>query len=524
MRKIVKILLIILFIIFILGITISCAKLTVNVDTEVEDMLAELNPPNNGYLTGISNVIRDGNDYLYCTQRDVYIYDYAQYKIANRVTYPGDGSDDGYARAYVIAADGYDKSDGDPEGLPTPTDERQWAWYYYEDHPDAKNEPNDLIKIADAYQEYKMRPFVLEVKPDSAANTTINGNKIIYGPIKINYSYGKGEGSSKSDQWGGFSYAIFDESGSNISRTEKAQLCKLTSNSTYQSISSNGDSNGYYKVDTGDYINEDLYVVINNDQTIKSCMLKLQGNTVDYTATAYNLEAEVNLSKDGISICDPCRNKMTTDYERAIGNKNLIVVYDGKYYKYNREGTPEDSKSTSVQKHEIVDLGGIQIETSIDSDEIVGSAVTKYKTASGTYTESRSEAKDSFRSKLQDGIDEDGETEYWCSCHTWYSSNPDSLLERHMQSATFKKYSVVTYYFTEWSGCGRVVDDGKSVWTCGDPYSAGKRVSQGLLLVDGSESTRTIAAEKELSIQFESVRNIKVTKVWVDSERGGRSK
>lgn len=180
MKKIIKIFTLILFILLVFGITTSNAAYTINSRTDAGTMLSQLNSGNK--LTGISNTVRKENPYLYCRQHGTTITASAQYTFANstnessKVVYPGSDAN-GYAKAYILAAPGYDKNT-----------ERQLAWWKITGQLKASETIPDLYYIAMTYQDFKKDEKDITVDK-SSAQTSVSESNIVYGPIKIQYSY-----------------------------------------------------------------------------------------------------------------------------------------------------------------------------------------------------------------------------------------------------------------------------------------------------------------------------------------------
>lgn len=310
MKKIIKISLLILFIIFVLGITTSYADdfitYIVGESTTASTMLDELKQEHK--LTGISTQVRDNNPFLYCDFKSAALYKDAYYdKIEKSETYPQDDSINGHAKAYILAAPGYVKNDGDHENL-SPNDERQWAWYWIQGQleEDEKNQISDLYNIAIAYQNYKTTEKEVILTEGTSAKTFSNGNNTVYGPIQVEYSYGKASSGSHSDEWGGFNYAFFDENGNNIS--DKVKLCTLSDGEYNEVTSAKIESTGYYKVRTIDYNQKDLYFVT-SDKTITKINIKMQSNTVTYTAKVYEIDGWKYVPASGVDYCQDCKSK-----------------------------------------------------------------------------------------------------------------------------------------------------------------------------------------------------------------------
>lgn len=333
MKKFIKISLLVLFIIFVFGITTSKAY-TVGEETKAAKMLEELRKEN-GEITGIWDKVREKNEHLYCEQPGVYTWQQARYKLQKKepTTYPDADNQNGYAKAYILAAPGYPeyiKSDDDWQNM-TMDDERQWAWYVVNKFISLEGNANDLYKIAMKYQEYRKLENQLIEKNGNAvtltegpdAKTFSRGENTVYGPIRIEYLYTKVSSGSHFDEWGGFNYAFFDESDNSIS--DKVKLCILSENDEYTEITSTPiSSSEYYKVSTAEYNTEDLYIVT-NDKTITKINIKIQSNSKNYKANVYQLKADkVVLANGDIDYCEDCKKK--NNYINYLGN---LYIYKG---------------------------------------------------------------------------------------------------------------------------------------------------------------------------------------------------
>ena len=351
MKKIIKIFVLILLILFVFGITTSRAEtysygsansslknwnastFTVTKDTTPSEMISALQSGQN--LKSISNKVRDQSAYLYCRERNWYLSSGGRYELAgNPTTFDTQTAYDitnEYAKAYILAAPGYVKNDTSYGDINS-KDERQYAWYCINN--ESSGGSNDLYTIAVAYQNYKLNEEKdVVVTVDNEAKTSIVGDNVIYGPIKVEYSYKKAAGKDKSDEWGGFNYAFFDGNNTNIS--DKVQLCTL-SNGTYtpitsSKIASDDDTNGFYKVRETTYNNVNLYVVT-NDKTISSVSIKIQENTVDYSATVYPIRGEYYRESDQPHYCATCQTALdgaVTTYADAVAGGTGTIVKKG---------------------------------------------------------------------------------------------------------------------------------------------------------------------------------------------------
>lgn len=346
MKKIIKVLSFVLFIIFVLGITTSNAAYTVNSETTSKTMLEQLNAGNP--LTGISNAVRDSNESLFCTNRYIAQVDSAKYAIVSSVSYPSVDKTSGYARAYILAVDSSKFS----------KEEKQNAWWYLNGQSSTSN---DLVTVANAYQNYinNEKTDVEFILNKDEVSTKVENSKIIYGPVQIKYSYKKGQGASKFDEWGGFNYAIFDSKGNNIS--SKVELCELNNN-VYQKIQTTKNAEGFYEVRTADYNMKELYIVT-EDKKIETVTIKIQENEVNYTANVYNLEGKYE-SDGGIVLCDTCKNNKVDDGRIAVLDTTKLFVYNNAIYKYNNTSTSYKYNSSYIYKN-LIKLEGVSEEVKL---------------------------------------------------------------------------------------------------------------------------------------------------------------
>lgn len=336
MKKSIKIFILVIFMILFLGITTSNAAYTVNSSTTSKTMLEQLKAGNP--LTGISNAVRDSNESLFCTNRYIAQVNTANYAIASSVSYPTVDKTTGYARAYILAVDSSKFS----------KEEKQNAWWYLNGQSSTSN---DLVTVANAYQNYitNEKTDVEFIIDEDEVSTKVENNKIIYGPVQVKYSYKKGQGTSKSDEWGGFNYAIFDSKGNNVS--SKVDLCELKDNS-YQKIQSTKNAEGYYEVRTSDYNMKNLYLVT-EDKQIEKVTIKIQENEVNYTADVYTLEGKYD-SDGGIVLCDICKNNKVDDGKEAVADTTKIFVYNNVAYKYSKAATSYQFNTTYTYKDSII--------------------------------------------------------------------------------------------------------------------------------------------------------------------------
>ena len=356
MNKIIKIILLTLLISlisFVLVISVSNAvdhskpTYPVSSSTSAKDMIKALLKDGKN-LTGINVSVLNTNPYIYCRQRGTSLWSgTAAYQLAsgtNPIQYPGNDSN-GHAKAYILSADGYVKNDGS-YGVTTAADERQYAWWFSINQGNGGT-ANDLYNIAMEYQNYKKSEQSVKVIPE---NGNIEGEidsasgKYVAGPVKVQYSYKKATSGSKSDEWGGFSYAILDSKNVNINN--KVQLCTKSGN-TYTQINStkNGD---YYKVTETTYNNKDLYIVT-SDKTLGEIKLKIKTSKIDYIAEVYNIEGTAKMTTSRQVRCDACDVKMSsarTSIGAAI--EDIEVGKASKAYYTSENMLYIVTKSTSV--------------------------------------------------------------------------------------------------------------------------------------------------------------------------------
>lgn len=557
MKKIIKIFALILFIIFVFGITPSRAEtysygsansslknwnastFTVTKDTTPAEMLSALQSGQN--LTSISNIVRDQSTYLFCRERNWYLSSGGRYELAGApTTFDTQTAYDitnEYAKAYILAAPGYIKTDTSYGDINS-KDERQYAWYCINN--ESYGGSNDLYTISVAYQNYKLNEEKdVTVTVDNEAKTSIVGNNVIYGPIKVEYSYKKAQGSEKSDEWGGFNYAFFDGSDTNIS--DKVQLCTLTDGTytpiTSTQIISEDDTNGYYKVGEATYNNVNLYVVT-NDKTISSVSIKIQENKVDYSATIYPIRGEYYRESDQPHYCASCQtalDKAVTSRADAIKEEGTILDSDGKYYVY--DGYKIETvywKSGNSYPRNVYRIGGTDIN--IYTTTTIGTL--SYPRYTSSYYCSSCDNYSTSYTTLTSSHYKSGHTcrvhstkQYQCTiCHsnTCGSRNTSSAhqgsscvyssytsVRNHIKNShltTARKYSRIVYEFSEWTACGK--DMGEKVSDCGTPLSSGYYHSQGLHIIEKATETKSNALKLDLEIQLST--SIEITKTWKD--------
>lgn len=530
MKKSIKILLLAIFMVLFLGITTSNAAIvTVTETTTAKDMLTELNKGNQ--LTGITDDIRDNSDkikdesgnimenigYLLCSDLNCWLNSSANYDLANTkvMTYPKDDSEKGYAKAYILAAPGYVKSD-DKSGKPTKDDERQWAWYCINGQND---DYNDLYDIAIAYQQYKENEIKFELIGEKTAKTFSSGDKIGFGPIQIKYSYASIKSGDHSDEWGGFNYAFFDEEGNNISN--KVSLAILE-NGEYKTITSSKKDDGYYKVTTNAYNGESLYIVT-TDKTISKINIKIQKNDVEYTASVYELQGEYYNEKNGVGLCASCLYKIKTLAE-VIQNPTEDIVYfdetNGKAYEFintnsNVKGPNYYYTTYSSGVYHWANLGGSRLVSSgipAGGGNAVGLI---YLTRLGTYVSDQETAAKTYFYSSNGGYQC-----YRCSGDKGWKQTYNEMLSHarsHAMSMQGYRWTTMTFMLTETSEvpCKKTYSGGKGNWQCGFPKTEGWHESQKLLLVEDTKNETIVEADIEIPIELTT--SIEITKEWNDS-------
>lgn len=535
MKKFIKISLLILFIIFVLGITTSNVyglegfsvnldldAYTVNDQTTASEMINILNDKNNPRnLTGIRNEVRDRNKYLYCREWAAWLYGGAEYNysIVNGkkviYTYPGNYKD-GYARAYILAAGDYDKSDNiNNGGIPTKDDERQWAWYCIDGQI---NDYNDLYNIAIEYQNYKIQEKALKdknggkvialvepEKDEDKPKTILVEDKIIYGPIKINYLYKKAKSGSAEDEWGGFDYAFFDEKNNNIS--SKVKLCTLSGENKYEEIKSTEiKTTGYYKVSTDLYTEKNLYITT-TEKNISNIKAKFQVNQVDYEATIYELEGIEKRTSSGRSYCSNCWFNVVNDPAEAIQNPNKYVSRGGVFYKY--VAPPEYKEKQRIYICNYYCFGDVM---EYAGDATLNGTLEVYKGYNGIVYSQKSSAIMSF---LQMAYGK-----WTClKCSSQFNGN-DSLgaqnhASTHVTVSKASAWDAYIYKFVIYTGCGKEVYGKGGSFPCGHPYNPGEAPSQGLTLVEDKKTIETTNLDLEINIELSA--SIEVTKKWNDA-------
>ena len=405
MKKIIKIFSLLMFIIFVFGITTSCnawedwddkhkgiTPLKVESTHTGNEMIeAVLNEGH--YLTGISWDFLKAHEAIYCRNRFLAISSSARYLAdGEKIEYPKDDLENGYARAYILANNLYTEEDG--LTINEIKQIKQTTWHLLNGQGKDKDDKT-LLNIAKKYQEYKSQftednpeeVSVLYGEKTGAQLTTI-GEDLAYGPIKIGYSYAGITENGKTDEWGGFYYTFINESQEDIS--DKVILCTKTEEGSLEPIVSNkkiitidNKELEYYKVSTLDYNNIDLYLKISTD--ISKLSMKIFENKVDYSASVLELEGTRYAENAWTSLCQDCDEKYnsakiinlddrgTIDWEDVLSNEvvqadvdfdndgkmtvnnfKTIIIYQGKKYMYLGTSLGSSSVNEGINAGEII--------------------------------------------------------------------------------------------------------------------------------------------------------------------------
>ena len=491
MKKIIKIFTLMLLIVMFFGITTSQAVLTVNNNTTADEMIEALD--NSGGLTGISHLVRKNNAYLYCRQHGTSISKDATYIWANgtkensMVVYPGTDAN-GYAKAYILAAPGYDKHNSTDK-----SNERQYAWWQILGQEEGKN---NVYLAAEAYQKFKANEKEVTVETKDA-KASISDTSIIYGPIKIEYSYVGGNGYS----FGGFNYAFFNSNGENVS--DKVQLCTL-SGDTYTQITSTEGTDGYYNVRTDVYNKVELYAVT-QDRTLQSVNMKIQSNSLECEATVYELQGYYKTGGH-YNYCMDCHDwfeDALTSISDAYKAGALWEKTDGIYYKFSYENSTNSTTS--------------MFNSYWYFDEEENKNFRAYRGSQGSWTTtgwSITVGSTTFSSNCSNSVEAITEIAEQNGIETFIKYTDEGLPICKICNYTFEDYRLVTiynhlsdhmskngyytitnYYFERYKGCGK---NG-----CGMEVSGTDNCeSQRLFLVDTTTSTEEIEITAEIKIPF----------------------
>ena len=554
MKKIIKIIsltLLISLILFVLVISISNADstgsrpylghskptYTVNKNTTTEEMVKAMNSGKN--LTGITVSVLNTNPYIYCRQRGTSLWSgTAVYQLAKGVTNPIElpGTDsNGHKKAYILSAGDYIKNDGS-YGTTTASDVRQYAWWFSLGQTNGGT-ANDLYNIATAYQDYKKSEVQVKVTDeDSDKKTEQDGDQYIYGPIKVQYSYKKATSGSITDEWGGFSYAFFDDKNANINN--KVKLC-TKSGSTYTQLNYTAEG-GYYRIKETTYNNKPLYIVT-TDKTIGSVNLKIKATKVDYVAKVYYIEGEKYITQSTQVRCDECDDAMSSA-RTSIGAAIEDIEVNKKAKAYYKEG---NTIYTVTKRTETVTVGegltAAHIYTK-DGTSYGANGYVEYAPTSSTYYKCNYSSH-STPVESKNPCTDHVQNPHYCSvhsnrtictiCHSNICGNnieselhldgecfigaggvSNSNFEWHFKAhcTTVTKYSRNVYEFKK--GCGGETGDKTS--PCGTIISSGYYGSQALTLVDPDTKVEETPFEMEIPIKFGMA--IPVEKIWNDSD------
>ena len=499
MKKIIKIFSLVIFIILIFGITTSNATdLTVTKNTTAKTMLDHLNANTSNRLTGLTSNIKNGNAYLYCRNYKLSLVSTAKYKLATSglITYRTDYEsktdkenaveNNEYIKAYIIAGGNYDKYP-----------DRQRAWWYSLGQISTKN---DVYKIAEVYQEYKKTEVDFRVEEvEENESKIIDNNIMIYGPIKVYYSYKKATSGNYSDEFGGFNYAFYNGDEIISSGVELV-------NSSYETIESSLNNSKYYEVRTDAYNNEELYIkvdlsVLNN---INNIQLKIQEISNNYLVSVYEIEGTYTIDQTHVIYCMDCQEYIEsatkgTAYNCVRRTVDLLEI-NGRYYKYAYYTTMYNVSDVSNIKNVIcTDIKGNQT-TRYNSE--LDNTTSKYY----VYWEGK---------LLYGGGSYDGAvdclyelttlngTRYVCKCGWPDSNNSYQARQEHANTHIDVKYQYTKYYFSEYNGNG-----------CAKVRYKGTYESQPLFIIDSKTSTTT--TEKEIEIDIPLTTSIEITKTWQD--------
>lgn len=342
MKKIIKIFTLIIFILLVFGITTSKAlEVTVDISGKVteftpgEQIVAALEkkPPEKLYLKNSYNV-QKYHPNVFCRQHGGFLRNFdSVYELDTSaenggvIEYPKDSNDDNkYAIAYILAHAGtskYSKS------------EIQAAYWLalpksshiieVEDEYKTANAMK-LFNLGKAYQNFRESENNMPADSNnridkSKATTSYVDNSLIYGPIKIKYSYA----SYGSTIFGGFDFSF---SGTNVD-TNNVQLCKKNG-TNYVNIDTDNDG----KIRTADYNGIDIYIKVDINQ-VKDSNINMKitfPNIVNATAKVYQIKGYTENYKSTETVyCMKCTDKMES------AKKDINSLKDGDLF-YNNEG------------------------------------------------------------------------------------------------------------------------------------------------------------------------------------------
>lgn len=332
MKKLIKIFCLIIFILFICAITTSNA-ITVTINTNNEEMTnaLEKNPEEILDFSDSAYSIYLKNDWIFCRQEGGHLFNNKQttYTLDTRkdedgkIEYPKDDiENNGYAIAYIL---GYGKA---AKYAKADIQDAYWKILgQIEDNYKITEKAKELYDLAVAYQTFKKAEAnkktnsepIFEINQDNA-KTTFEGNELIYGPIEVTYIY--------VGEFGGFDYSV---EGIDLS-TGSVKLC----NKDYENIDEEADG----KIRTAIYNGEELYIKINlNEITDSKLKFNITYNSSNVEATVYHIKGSYNTTtgEEEMIFCIDCEGKKESaneDYAAAVEDKNLVVKYDNKYWKY----------------------------------------------------------------------------------------------------------------------------------------------------------------------------------------------
>ncbi|MGN1301134.1 MAG: Cna B-type domain-containing protein [Clostridia bacterium] len=469
MKKFIKISLLILFIIFILGITTSNAWTVIpNNSSSAKEFTTE------------SQVI-DGREF--CIQKQAIRFTDADYETTEWLHYPEDNKTIGYALAYAYAAKDDIKSTDDKTLDNSDVQKAIWIILGQD------KEENAVSYLAKAYQTYKENEKDITITEDPSAKLFSQGDKLVYGPFKITYSYGYAKYGSYYDQWGGFSYALFDSNNENANNVcDKVKICTLT-DGEYQEIDSSlittdNQVKGYYEVNTNQYNGQDLYIVTTNNR-IPKVYLRVRSNKVEYSAAVHQKKGQVYNSSGGMSLCSSC----------LAGTKKIGDSY---------------WKADSTEEKEVDKLG----ENSI---VINGNELTEYTYTKETVTETATWY-ENVPCLFMPGPGVDKKTCKWCHQVVSVEVAGGMCSKTIKKTGTIQKtiYKLKTTKYHKVTGCGAWVgpNSKEGYYQCGVAFGAGFCSSQKLEEVDSITSSKGYG--DELLIEIELSDTIEITKKWND--------
>lgn len=243
-------------------------------------------------INKITTEIKDNTEKTYILSNKIRVWEGAKYTTVGYENYPQTDPKNGYAKSYIYAAQKYIKST--TGNTKVSEDDVQQALYNILGEDSSKDSVSTLAK---EYQKYKQTEEDLTIRKTDKTKEFIDGEKLLYGPLQIEYSYLKVIDDLLYDEWGGFIYALFDENGNNVSSKVKLYILE---NGEYKEIkstkvTSNNDFNGYYKVKTNKYNKVNIYIGT-TDKSLTKVYLKARANIEEYKAQTHKEEGEFNSS------------------------------------------------------------------------------------------------------------------------------------------------------------------------------------------------------------------------------------